>query len=153
VRPSDSIHSSTVTRIRIMCDTKLCTGCRACEVVCSLYHEGVASPALSRIMITVWEYEAWRTEANVCQQCGTPECLPACRNNAICIDQRTGAVVINETECSGCQACMQACSFTPSRIRFNAAKVVCVKCDLCSGNPQCVGSCHQGALTSERVQV
>jgi len=32
-----------------------CTGCRLCELVCSVYHDGVSNAARSRIKIMKWE--------------------------------------------------------------------------------------------------
>lgn len=151
MKVADNIQVSTVSRGRIVWDATLCTGCRACEVVCSLQHEGVVGPQLSRIRIATWEYEAWRTEAYVCKQCVAAECLAACPTGAISVDQRSGALAIHEDKCNGCRECMEACPSSPSRIGYNAGKVVCVKCDLCGGEPQCVKSCQQGALAYERV--
>ncbi|MBI2909814.1 MAG: 4Fe-4S dicluster domain-containing protein [Chloroflexi bacterium] len=149
VKMSDSVVAS---RGKIVCDANLCTGCRACEVVCSLHHEGVINPELSRISITTWEYEAWRTEAYVCKQCEAANCMAACPTEAIHVDAQTGAIVIDESKCNGCQECIIACPSSPSRIRYNDSRMVCVKCDLCGGEPQCVISCQQGALTYERMR-
>ncbi|MFC1935399.1 4Fe-4S dicluster domain-containing protein [Chloroflexota bacterium] len=146
VNTRDQDLALSVRRGRIVCDSTDCTGCTACEAVCSLFHEGVVSPGLSRIQIATWEYEGWRSEIYVCEQCQGAECLAACQWGAMYIDERTGARVIDEKKCNGCKECMEACPCTPSRIRYNEEKIVCVKCDLCGGEPQCVKYCQEGAL-------
>ena len=131
----------------IVCDTDLCAGCRTCEAVCSLYHEGMVSPELSRIQVSTDELAGYVSISNPCMQCDGPECLFACPTGALHVDEKTGARVINEEDCVGCQSCMNACIATPKRIRFNEEKNVCFKCDLCGGNPLCVKYCPTGALT------
>ena len=32
-----------------------CTGCRLCELVCSVFHDGVSNASRSRIKIMKWE--------------------------------------------------------------------------------------------------
>ncbi len=151
VNITDEVRRSSVRRGRIVCDSTICSGCRACEAVCSLFHEGVVSPELSRIQIATWEYEGWRSEIYVCKQCQGAECLAACQLGAIYVDERTGASVIDEQQCNGCGECIEACLCTPSRIRYNVEKAICVKCDLCGGAPQCIKYCQEGALSFEEV--
>jgi anaerobic carbon-monoxide dehydrogenase iron sulfur subunit len=50
-----------------------CTGCRLCEQVCSVVHEGVSNPAKSRIQIVKWEDEG-RYIPMICQQCEDAPC-------------------------------------------------------------------------------
>ena len=45
-----------MTRV-LAVDYEKCTGCRLCELVCSVRHEGVSNPARSRIRIVKWEWE------------------------------------------------------------------------------------------------
>ena len=40
-----------------------CAGCRTCEAVCSLSHEGVVSPALARTWIVDYILEGHRIES------------------------------------------------------------------------------------------
>jgi len=35
----------------LMIDYEKCTGCRLCELVCSVMHDGVSNPARSRIKV------------------------------------------------------------------------------------------------------
>jgi len=133
-------------------DPKICAGCRTCEIVCAVKHEGIASSELSRIQWTKGIMDACITDIMTCKQCPGPECVAVCPTKALHVDADTGARVIDEKLCTGCQLCLNACPVVPTRIRYNAAKNVCFKCDLCGGNPQCVKFCPTGALTSSWVE-
>ena len=143
-------RSRDVTVVRskghIIAHPDICAGCRTCEVVCSLYKEGISNPELSRIHVLKDELDGYRCEPLPCRQCVRPECLLVCPTNALHVDATTGARVIDEKTCNGCQLCIKACVFTPPRIRFNARTNVCFKCDLCGGDPQCVKFCPTGAI-------
>ena len=132
----------------LVCDPSICGGCKTCEIVCSLYHESVISPALARITVKQDIFGGYVCEAMPCLQCDGPECLMACPvPGALYVDMATGARRIDEKKCSGCRICLEVCPTTPKGIRYNAEKNVCFKCDLCGGDPQCVKFCPTGALT------
>lgn len=125
----------------LMIDPSHCTGCRSCEMACSLYHEGVCSPALSRLRII--KYEALgQNYPSVCSQCGKPLCLSACPHEAIERDERTGALIVNEKLCTGCRSCLVVCP----QMGVHPTKMVAFKCDLCGGDPQCARFCPSGAI-------
>jgi carbon-monoxide dehydrogenase iron sulfur subunit len=112
----------------------LCMGCRVCEIVCSLAKTGIINPALARLSVN-------NTSGNVviCRHCKHPLCKEACPvAEAMIIDDRTGAVVIDEASCIGCLACVDACPFGALRL---GPDMELLKCDLCSGDPQCVKYC------------
>lgn len=132
---------------QIISHPDICAGCRTCEAVCSLYKEGISNPELSRIHVFKDEMDGYRCEPLPCKQCVKPKCLLVCPIQALHVDAITGARVINEKTCNGCQLCIKACAFNPPRIRFNPQNNVCLKCDLCGGNPQCVKFCPTGAIT------
>jgi Fe-S-cluster-containing hydrogenase component 2 len=137
----------TSSKGHIVVNLDICGGCRTCEAVCSLYKEGISNPELARIQVFKDELGGYICEPMVCKQCDDPACLLACPTGALHVDGMSGARVIDEKECIGCKSCMEACSFTPPRIRFNAAKSKSFKCDLCNGDPQCVKFCPTGSLT------
>ena len=131
-------------------DPNVCAGCGVCEVMCSLYHEGVLGPALARSHIVRQPFTA-KHGHNTCQQCSSPSCYFACplKDKAIRIDRTTGTTYIDEVECTGCGICIDACPFDPPRIKINAEKNVAFKCDLCKGResgPICVEYCPFQAL-------
>ena len=84
----------------------------------------------------------FEAEGYTCKQCQSPECLSICPTGALYINEKTGARVIDPETCSGCKLCIQACPQYPnSPIRYDADRNICVKCDLCDGEPQCVKFC------------
>jgi Fe-S-cluster-containing dehydrogenase component len=131
-------------------DSHVCTGCGICEIMCSLFHEGSIRPALARSHIVREPFTANHKHL-VCKQCSSPACYSACplKDLAICIDDKTGAIYIDESECTGCCICVDACPFNPPGIKAKADKHVVLKCDLCTGRkegPACVEYCPFQAL-------
>ena len=127
-------------------DGDKCKGCGTCEMICSLFHEGECSPSLSRISPVTDQIKLEFSDPIVCEQCDFPACYYACPVDAIHIDEDTGARKINQDECIGCKACMEACYYDPPRIKYDPERDVCIKCDLCGGDPQCVEYCPDNAL-------
>jgi len=132
-------------------NVEACSGCRTCEAVCTLSHDGVVSPALARTWIVYYIMES-RIEGYTCKQCEGPECLYACPvEGALYIDEATGARVIDPEKCIGCELCLEACPQYPnSPIRYDAQREICVKCDLCDGDPLCVKFCPESALSLKK---
>jgi protein NrfC len=121
-------------------DSRLCLGCQSCMFACSLTHEGVANPSLSRIQIirdapsfTKYPYDI---VISVCRQCVTPLCVEACPTGACHIDESNGNIRrIDQSKCIGCQRCIKACPQKPHRTIWNSAKKKSAKCDLCESAP------------------
>ena len=78
----------------ILIDQQACTGCRQCELVCSIHHTGTANPARSRISTIKWESEGFYLPV-LCQQCLEPACATVCPTNAIGKEAETDRVVID----------------------------------------------------------
>lgn len=133
-------------------DPAICSGCRTCEIVCSVAHEGVASSELSRLKWEKGVMDACITTIYNCKQCPGAECVAVCPSGALTVDSKTGARVIDEKKCVGCQLCLNACPVNPKMIRYNEKKNVCFKCDLCDGDPQCVKFCPMGALKASWIE-
>ncbi|OPX90576.1 MAG: Anaerobic dimethyl sulfoxide reductase chain B [Pelotomaculum sp. PtaB.Bin104] len=124
-------------------DANKCTGCRTCEMVCSLHHEKKCSPILSRTRVVKFEALGLNFPI-VCTHCSKPKCMVACSHDAMRVDSETGAVLIDEALCTGCRSCLAACP--RSQVGFHPDKGVAFKCDLCEGNPQCARFCPTGAI-------
>jgi len=128
----------------IVVDHAKCTGCRLCELVCSVVHHGVSNPEKSRIRIIKWESEGVYVPT-VCQQCEDAPCMTACPHKAIFRDADTDAVLIDYSKCIGCRFCVAVCPF--GAMVYNSAEKKVFKCDLCGGNPQCVRFCDVKAVS------
>ena len=70
----------------LVVDFEKCTGCRECELACSIMHEGVSNPDRSRIKIIKWEWEG-RYVPMTCQQCESAPCMEICPVKAISRDE------------------------------------------------------------------
>lgn len=127
----------------LMINYEKCTGCRLCEQVCSVKHEGVSNPARSRIKVVKWEDKGLYIPM-VCQQCESAPCIAVCPMNARSRDEQRGCVITNYDQCIGCKTCVLVCPF--GAVRFDPVAKKIITCDLCSGAPVCVTFCETGAL-------
>jgi len=127
----------------LVINTEKCTGCRLCERVCSIEHEGVSNPARSRIHIVKWEGEGFYLPM-VCQQCEQPVCVAVCPKGATQRNPSKPGITIDYNLCIGCHMCVAACPFGGTSVDPVGDKVI--KCDLCGGEPKCAMFCLAGAI-------
>lgn len=117
-----------------------CSGCRLCEVACSLEHENKIWPAASRVR--VFMLIPGIEIPHLCAQCDDAPCVPSCPVNALTISKETGAICVDDDTCIGCGQCITAC---PGQIPFLHPKhQKAVICDLCDGDPACAKVCQEG---------
>ncbi|MCC7168474.1 MAG: 4Fe-4S dicluster domain-containing protein [Rhodospirillales bacterium] len=128
----------------LMIEPVKCTGCKQCEMACSMAHEGTFNPARSRIRVFEFHAEA-RFVPYTCTQCAQAWCQQACPVEAISVDAATGAKVVKEARCVGCKVCTIACPF--GTVNYVRATGKVAKCDLCGGDPACAKACPTGAIT------
>lgn len=150
----DSSVSTIRSKFVLAVNFKRCRGCGLCELVCSTIHEDEARPNASRIKVDK-DRENYIFKPSVCYQCANPKCLDACPTDAITIDEKTGARIIDENLCDNCGSCATACPFAlEGKIIFpHPTRNVYVKCDLCydrKGDPACAEICPTQAIIIRR---
>ncbi|MBW1838687.1 MAG: 4Fe-4S dicluster domain-containing protein [Deltaproteobacteria bacterium] len=127
----------------LVVDFEKCTGCRACEIACSLAHNKGCNPYRSSITVIKWEKKGLFVPM-VCQQCETAPCEDVCPTGALFRNNETGAMVVDHEKCIGCRMCITACPFGGPSLDIKDRKIN--KCDLCDGDPTCVKFCETKAL-------
>ena len=130
-------------KILIIDHTK-CTGCRLCEMYCSLRKTGTCNPARSRIKVINWAEEGINVPTT-CLQCQEPLCQMVCPVDAIKRDEETGILSIVAESCVGCKMCLMVCPFGAPFID-TAGEGKATICDQCLGDPLCVSVCPTEAL-------
>ncbi|MGV9169581.1 MAG: 4Fe-4S dicluster domain-containing protein [Promethearchaeia archaeon] len=134
--------SSTLKKA-LAVDNSRCTGCRNCELACSVEHTGTFNPRRSRIQILKKE-KSNITMPVVCLQCEDPLCEEACPTGAIHRDAE-GILTVEHNSCIGCMNCVTACIY--GGIAMDPVTFKAIKCDLCGGNPVCVKACEYDAIS------
>ncbi len=171
-RSEDDLCELPKVKFQLRFDPKLCAGCGYCEIACAQFHEGdagtthrnhfIAKPLIKSMGVSPisanapgWPQPlAMATFADFsanefCRQCDSPECLDICPENAIYVDPKTGARIVDEEKCVGCGECVEACQF--DMIHLNPETEKAYKCDLCGGEPQCVTWCPTKAITFHKL--
>ena len=86
---------------------------------------------------------------HLCAQCDDYPCIEACPANALSVDERTGAVIVNQDTCIGCSLCIEACPGKVPHLHPISKKAVI--CDLCGGDPECVKVCQEAGYNALRL--
>ncbi len=129
----------------IAIDVEKCTGCRICEMVCSMSHTHECNPERSRIRVILTEEDGLiETVPLTCMHCEKALCELVCPTNAIRRDTATGARITEAEKCIGCRACVYACPIGATF--YDWPQRIAVRCDLCDGDPLCAKYCPTGAL-------
>lgn len=118
-------------------DMPRCTGCKLCQIVCSVANFGENNPKKAGIRIVSKLFTEARYEVIVCDQCG--ECIDVCPFDAISVSY--GVVTIDTELCTNCGVCVDAC---PNGALFTHPEVDHpIKCILCG---ECEKLCPRGIL-------
>ena len=129
-----------------------CSGCRKCEISCSLSHENRIWPEASRIR--VFMLVPGLEFPHFCAQCKNYPCVEACPVKALSTDSKTSAVLVDEEKCTGCGLCALSCptealtflsgdESDTDRLLFSH--------DYCIGCGACVRDCPEKCLRLEHV--
>jgi len=108
--------------------------------MCSLKHANVFNPDRARIKVV--SFEGGIDIPATCTQCGL--CLEKCPIDLIELDDRTGAITIDEERCTGCRVCVDWCPIGAITMDPKTSKAL--KCDLCGGSPECIKYCPSKVL-------
>jgi benzoyl-CoA reductase subunit BamC len=111
----------------IVIDCKKCSGCKLCEVACSLRHTKSIELEASRIRVFISE----------------EICIPVIAGSSIEIPCKSNiAIKINNEKINGCILCRISC---PNKSIFKEPEThELLQCDFCG---ECVQWCSSGALT------
>lgn len=124
-----------------------CSGCRRCEVACSLRHEGVIWPEASRVR--VFMLVPGVEIPHLCSQCHDSPCVDSCPVDALSVDGATLAVLVDEDACNACGQCIEACPGKIPHLHPRDGHVLI--CDLCDGDPQCARVCTDAGFDALRA--
>ena len=130
--------------IWIVRDYIACSGCRRCEIACSMHHEGWMWPEASRIRVFM-PFPGLEVP-HFCAQCEDAPCVSSCPVDALSINDDTNAVIVDRDKCISCGSCIEAC---PGKVPFlHPDNNKAVICDLCEGDPECVKVCKEAGYNA-----
>jgi Fe-S-cluster-containing dehydrogenase component len=119
-------------KLSLTIDNHLCWGCQTCEVACKQENRAADGVKLISVQETGPGLIDGKLDfsfyVSVCRHCDDPPCVEACPEEAI--GQRDdGLVRMDDTLCTGCQACLEACPY--DAMVFDEGKNIAQKCHLC----------------------
>lgn len=135
-----------MSSIWIVRDYEKCSGCRRCELACSLFHEGWMWPEASRVRVFM-PFPGLEVP-HLCAQCDDYPCVYSCPEDALSVDSTT-AVIVDREKCTGCGICVKACPGTVPYLHPEDRKATI--CDLCGGEPRCAEVCVEAGYNALRV--
>jgi sarcosine oxidase subunit beta len=126
----------------LVIDPNVCTGCRACEMACSIHHNLVARNNQLRIQVA-YASDDFFTPI-VCLHCEEAYCMQVCPFDALRREGPFNIVEVIEANCTACMLCIDACPY--GGITYSEEKGAVIKCNLCGGQPACAAYCAPGAI-------
>lgn len=123
----------------ILINFEKCSGCKSCELICSLHHYGEVNPKKSRIKV-IRDPDKGHFYPLLAGPYTDAECSYKC------------PIIIRGKQFDRCNLCRASC---PSRPFFKEPDTgTPLKCDMCGDppDPMCVRFCGTGALTLVEVE-
>lgn len=137
---------------------ELCVGCGSCVIACINENKidvDIETPHRTlgkneRVFDGVVEIAYFST---ACMHCEDAPCAERCPKSCYSIDEETGVVVLDNSNCVGCGLCGRVCDF--DAIHFGADRKA-IKCNGCIHRlkdrekpriPMCVLACPRHAIT------
>ncbi|MBI3761287.1 MAG: FAD-dependent oxidoreductase [Chloroflexi bacterium] len=131
----------------IVVDPSKCTGCRMCEMACSIHHTHTARQTQVRIKVAYASDDFYMPIA--CIHCEEAYCMEACVFEALVRDGPNAVIRVVDENCTACMLCVDACPY--GGITYSEEKDAVIKCDLCGGDPACAAYCAPGAIRFRAV--
>lgn len=111
-------------------DPTECVGCRICEIICGFHWEKVLNPKKARIRVR--RVDPGLDVVISCRNCEEAWCVEACPEDALGRN-RKGVIVVDNSQCRGCGACVEACPFGAIFLHPETGKALkCVVCGFCT---------------------
>ena len=145
-------------RYGLAIDLERCIGCHTCTIACKL-ENGIEEGSWIKVRTIGGPHPDTPSGEHpelsmhflpvLCMHCAQPPCLDACPLQAIS-RRGDGIVLIDESKCDGCQACLPACPY--GALMYDAERNVARKCTLCAHRvdeglePFCVVCCETEAM-------
>ena len=135
-------------------DQSLCSGCRACMMVCKENRHLPEGAFFRHVTSYIGGADGKMGAFHLslaCNHCEDPACVANCPTGAMYIDEEDGTVQHDDDVCIGCQNCVKNCPYGAPQYREDIQIVQ--KCDGCKDlraageEPECVQACCMRALT------
>ncbi len=139
-------------RFAMAVDTRRCVGCNACVIACKTENALPEGGFRDWIVQEVWGKFpglSMQIRSERCNQCTVSPCVTSCPTGASHYGE-AGVVLVNESKCTGCKACMASC---PYGARYVHPDGFVDKCTFClhrtekGGTTACVEVCPTRTLT------